>query len=309
MFGLNFGIRSRWVILAVLGSFLVSLSAVAQLPVPIVKGVTQIQISNANTRLTGIERQFSQIEKKKVVTAEDSEAISQATLSYAEAMKTALDNALKNAETLAKTQGRQGSINPLDTFEKAEKANQPRLQRLQERANAVDNQIKSGNIRIDKPIIQKLSIPERRELIDSLEVPARQIYIQKQPELFKPALELQAPQKSLKSLNEESLEYQSLMPKNTQNTVANYYVGTTVSEILQNVSNILMPPAYAVAAAPCVKLAITKNWTALATCVVNAGGQATSIYNQFVDCWKRASGFFKWLKRVGCVAKLIIKLA
>lgn len=309
MFGLNFRIRSKWLILAVLGSFLVSVSAVAQLPIPIVKGVTQIQISNANTILTGIERQFAQIEKNQLITAEDSEAISKATLSYAEAMKTALDNALQNAETLAKTQGKEGSIAPLDTFEKAEKANEPRLKKLEERANAVDKQIKSGTIRIDKPIIEELSIPERRELIDSLEVPTREIYIKEYPELFKPALELQAPQKSLKSLNEESLEYQSLMPKNTQNTVANYYVGTTVSEILQNVSNILIPPAYAVAAAPCVALAIAKNWPALLRCVVNAGIQATNIYNEFVACWNGARGFFKWLKRVFCVARLIIRIA
>ena len=309
MFRLHFRIRSRWVILAVLGSFLVSLSAVAQLRIPIVTGVTQIQLNNATARLTGIEKLFNKIEKNRVVTVEDSEAISKSTLSYAEAMKAALDDALKNAETLANTQGKKGNINSLERFEKAEEANKPRLQKLEEKSNAVEKQIKGGRIEVNKAFIRKLSISERREFIDSVEVPARQIYIQKQPELFKPALELQAPQKSLKSLNEKSPEYQSLMPENAQNKVANYYVGITVSEILQNVSNMFIPPAYAVAALPCVKYAKTKNWNALKNCVVNAGGEATSIYNQFRNCWNSASGFFKWLKRARCLARLIVRLA
>ncbi|WP_334828672.1 hypothetical protein [Nostoc sp.] len=70
-----------------------------------------------------------------------------------------------------------------------------------------------------------------------------------------------------------------------------------------------MPPAYAAVAVPCLKFAQAKDWKNLAKCVVNAGSQATDIYNQFVRCWYNASGWLKWLKRVFCVARLIIRIA
>ncbi|MEA5573082.1 hypothetical protein [Calothrix sp. UHCC 0171] len=281
--------RSRWLILAVLGSFLVSISAFAQ--VPPTQGVTQRQLGNATAKLSQIETLFAKVENTKVATFRDSEEVEQAALAYAEAMKAGLDDALKNAETLAKTQGKKGSITPLDTFEKAEKANQPRLQKIEARANALDNQIKAGNIKVDRTIIQKLTVPERRELLDSLQPAVRETYIREQPALFKPVLN--APRKNLKSLNEE----------NTQNKVAK------VSDMVPNVNNMLIPSTYAAAGVPCIRLAISKQWTKLAACVANAGSQAKSIYNQFRSCWNNTRRPLRWLKRARCVARLIARLA
>jgi hypothetical protein len=320
---LTFSIRWKKSVSAVLSSLLLSINvfvplffvaapALAQTqPIPPLQ-VTQTQLRAASVRLKSVETLFDKVESQRLVKLEDSETVSQATFEYVKAMKSALDNALKSAELAARTEGKQGSITPLDTFEKAEKANEPRLQQIEQRATRIDNSIKAGNILIEKPAIEKLSIVERRELFNSLQPPARQIYIQKQPDLFKPVLEapqLEVPQKELKPLDKPSENQQSILPS-AQNTIkhTNYYVGMVVSNTLQSISNALVPPAYAAVAAGCVGLVVSKNWKAASACVVKAGSEATNIYNQFVSCWNSAKGWSKWFKRASCMARVAIKL-
>ncbi|WP_232288156.1 hypothetical protein [Nodularia spumigena] len=314
-----------------MSSLLVSVSAFAQIPrIPqntqlIKSQITVTQLRNATTRLNQLETALNQVERKKVATLKDTEQVEQAAFAYAEALKAGLDNALKEAETLAKTEGKQGSINSLVTFEKAEKANQPRLEKIEQRANTIERQIKVGTIRLDKSIIQNLSVTERRELLESIEPPAKQIYLREQPTLFKPALELQinnptlqtpqinptlqTPRNNLKFLEDKFDKFQSFVPANIENTLANYHIGIAVSGMMQSISNMLIPPAYAAAAIPCIGYAVAGKWTALAACVVKAGSEATSIYNQFVSCWNNAKRPFRWLKRSRCVARLIVRIA
>ncbi|WP_231859539.1 hypothetical protein [Nodularia spumigena] len=323
--------RAKLIFLAVLSSLLVSVSAFAQIPrIPqntqlIKSQITVTQLRNATTRLNQLETALNQVERKKVATLKDTEQVEQAAFAYAEALKAGLDNALKEAETLAKTEGKQGSINSLVTFEKAEKANQPRLEKIEQRANTIERQIKVGTIRLDKSIIQNLSVTERRELLESIEPPAKQIYLREQPTLFKPALELQinnptlqtpqinptlqTPRNNLKFLEDKFDKFQSFVPANIENTLANYHIGIAVSGMMQSISNMLIPPAYAAAAIPCIGYAVAGKWTALAACVVKAGSEATSIYNQFVSCWNNAKRPFRWLKRSRCVARLIVRIA
>jgi hypothetical protein len=315
--------RAKLIFLAVLSSLLVSVSAFAQIPrIPqntqlIKSQITVTQLRNATTRLNQLETALNQVERKKVATLKDTEQVEQAAFAYAEALKAGLDNALKEAETLAKTEGKQGSINSLVTFEKAEKANQPRLEKIEQRANTIERQIKVGTIRLDKSIIQNL--------LESIEPPAKQIYLREQPTLFKPALELQinnptlqtpqinptlqTPRNNLKFLEDKFDKFQSFVPANIENTLANYHIGIAVSGMMQSISNMLIPPAYAAAAIPCIGYAVAGKWTALAACVVKAGSEATSIYNQFVSCWNNAKRPFRWLKRSRCVARLIVRIA
>ncbi|WP_414529635.1 hypothetical protein [Nodularia chucula] len=312
-----------------------SVSAFAQIPqIPqntqlLKSQFTVTQLRNATTRLNELETAFNQVERKKVATLQDTETIEKAAFAYAEAMKAGLDSALKEAETLAKTEGKQGSINPLGTFEKAEQTNKPRLEKIGERANLIERQIKTGAIRLDRSIIQNLSVPERQELLESLETPAQQIYLREQPALFQPVLQqpgikpilqnpqinpnlqtpqinpnLQIPPNQLKFLEETSSKLQSFVPAN-----ANYQISLAVTGMMTSISNMLIPPAYAAAAIPCIGLAVSGNWGGLAACVAKAGSQATSIYNQFVSCWNNARNPFRWLKRAGCVTRLIIRLA
>ena len=161
--------------------------------------------------------------------------------------------------------------------------------------------------------------------MESIEPPAKQIYLREQPTLFKPALELQinnptlqtpqinptlqTPRNNLKFLEDKFDKFQSFVPANIENTLANYHIGIAVSGMMQSISNMLIPPAYAAAAIPCIGYAVAGKWTALAACVVKAGSEATSIYNQFVSCWNNAKRPFRWLKRSRCVARLIVRIA
>ncbi len=260
------------------------------------KGV-QLQLRSATATLGQLETLISNIDQNKLVTAAESEKISQRTFEYAQTIKSALDSALKDASTLAETQGAQGNITSLDAFEKTEKANQPRLEQIELKVKSLERKIRSGAVRIDTVSIQQFTVPERREFLDSLEAPARRTYIKQQPILFKPAVNLGVQRDSLKSIDKSSGHSLKFAPISTSPATA-IFDGTS------------RPPSlYAVAAAPCVGLALARNWGALAACVVSAGSQATSIYNEFVGCWNGASGWFKWLKRSYCVARLIVRIA
>lgn len=317
---LKFCFRWKSLVSAVLSSLLLSVnvflpmffapaSAQAQ-PVPPAPPlqVTQVQLRNASVRLKSIETLFDKVESQKLVTFEDSETVSKATSEYARAMKSALDNALKSAETLARTEGKQGSIDPLDTFEKAEKANEPRLQKIDRRATSIENRIKEGAILIDKPAIEQLSIMERRDLLNSLQPTARTTYIQKHPDLFKSVLE--GSQKELEPLNKISESQQSFLP-NARNVVsyAERYTGIILSNTLQSISEIIVPPAYAAVAVGCIPLVRSKNWQAAVNCIVNAGKQAIGTYNDFLSCWNSARRPFKWLKQASCLVQFIARLA
>ncbi len=259
------------------------------------KGV-QLQLRSATATLGQLETLINNIDQNKLVTASESEKISQSTYDYAKSIKAALDGALQDASTLAETKGVQGSITSLDVFEKTEKANQPRLEQIELKVKSLEKKIRSGAVKIDTLSIQQFSVPERREFLDSLEAPARRTYIKQQPALFKPAINLDV-QRELKSIDKSSVYGLKFAPTNKSSSITTFD-GTS------------RPPSlYAAAAAPCVGLAIARNWGALAACVVNAGSQATSIYNEFVGCWNGASGWFKWLKRSYCVARLIIRIA
>jgi hypothetical protein len=258
------------------------------------KGV-QVQLRSATATLGQLETLINNIDQNKLVTASESEKISQSTYEYAKSIKAALDGALQDASTLAETKGVQGSITSLDVFEKTEKANQPRLEQIELKVKSLEKRIRSGAVKIDTLSIQQFSVPERREFLDSLEAPARRTYIKQQPVLFKPAINLDV-QRELKSIDKSSIYGLKFAPTNTSSMTT--FDGTSKP-----------PSLYAAAAAPCVGLAIARNWGALAVCVVNAGSQATKIYNEFVGCWNGASGWFKWIKRSYCVARLIIRIA
>lgn len=317
---LKFCFRWKSLVSAVLSSLLLSVnvfvpiffapaSAQAQ-PVPPTSSsrVTQGQLRQASVTLNTIEKLFDRVESKRLVTLQDSETVSKATLEYSQIMKSALDDALKSAETLARTEGKKGSIDPLDTFEKAEKVNEPRLLKINERATNIENRIKEGAILIDKPAIEQLSIMERRDLLNSLQPTARTTYIQKHPDIFKSVLE--GSQKELEPLNKISESQQSFLP-NPRNVVsyAERYTGIILSNTLQSISEIIVPPAYAAVAVGCIPLVRSKNWQAAVNCIVNAGQQATSIYNDFVRCWNSARGWLKWLKQASCLAQFIARLA
>jgi hypothetical protein len=249
----------------------------------------QLKLNTATSKLSSIETVLSKVESSKTISSAEAEQVSKQTFEYAENIKQALDTALQEASTLAETQGAKGNISSLETFEKTEEANLPRLQNIEEKGKALQLKIQRGEIQLNKESLQQFSTNDKQNFFNQLESPARQIYIQQQPGVFKGIIV--APSRNLKSSDKFSIG--SKLPSAT-GVVGN---------------NAPAPRLYAVAAAGCVGLAVRRDWSGLARCVVSAGGQATNIYNQFVSCWNSASGFWGFFKKIGCVAQLIARIA
>ena len=259
--------------------------------------------------LTQIENIFNTIESTKLVTLEKSEEISNATKTYADRTKADLDIALKNATLLAETEGKSGEIQSLSRFEQLEEKNASRLQNIENRATAVDKEIRIGSLILDQSIIKTLSTAERADFLGSLAAPVQNKYTQSQPELFQNV----SPNETLE--NKQSLPelFQNVNPSETLEKQEGFLPKTNTKIIAFNpvktLSDIILPPAYAAVARPCIRYAQAGDWSNLRNCVLSAGSQATQIYNEFVDCWYNASGWLKWLKRAYCVTRLIIRLA
>ncbi|MEH2008412.1 hypothetical protein [Nostoc sp.] len=317
----RFRIQKKWVVIAVLSCFFLTTSAfgisfrntdttslVALSP----DFDSTLSISTNNTSrfdyLTQIENAFDGIESIKVVTLEQSEEISNATKKYADKTKADLDTALKNAKLLAETEGKYGEIQSLSTFETLEEKTVSRLENIQNRAAGLEKLVKEGSLILDQSLIKTLSTDERADFLGSLPPQVQNRYTESQPQLFKgvsPSVNsenLQSLPELFKNVNPTKTlqNQQSFLPKT--NTII------TAFNPVETLSNIILPPAYAAVAAPCVALASANNWPGLAICVVNAGSQAIDIYNQFIRCWYDASGWLKWLKRTFCVGRLIIRI-
>jgi hypothetical protein len=258
----------------------------------------QLQLKSAANKLNSLEAVINNVESKKVVSSAEAEQVSKDTFEYAQSMKQALDIALQEANTLAENKGAKGSIGSLETFEKTEKANLPRLEQLEQKAKSVESKIRSGDIRLSKASLQQLSTTDKQSFVNEISVPARQIYIKQQPELFR-GIDIKqttkTPENSLKSINKLSTGSTKLSD--------NLHLPIGIVDEANS------PKLYSAAAAPCIGLALQRNWAGLAACVVSAGSQATSIYNEFVSCWNGASGWSKWFKRAYCLARLIGRIA
>ncbi|MCC5605951.1 hypothetical protein LC612_03865 [Nostoc sp. CHAB 5834] len=319
----RFRIQKKWLIIAVLSCFFLTTSAFAisfrntsttsQVALsPNFDSTLSIESRNNISRfdyLTEIENAFDTIESIKLVTLEQAEEISNATKKYADKTKAELDAALKSATLLAETEGRSGEIQSLSRFETLEERTVSRLENIQTRAADIEKLVKEGSLILDQSLIKTLSTDERGDFLGSLPATVQNRYTQSQPQLFKgvsPSLNpenLQNLPELFKNVDPTKIlqNRQSFLPK-TNTTI-------TAFNPVETFSNIMLPPAYAAAAAPCLKFALARDWKNLAICVGNAGSQATNIYNQFVKCWYDASGWLKWFKRAFCVGRLIIRIA
>lgn len=311
----RFRIQKKWVVIAVLSCVLITTSAFAisfkdtDTTSKVAPDYNPIRNPSRYNYLTQIENAFEAIESIKLVTLEKSEEISSATKKYADETKADLDSALKNAKLLAETQGESGEIQSLTMFEKLEESNVSRLQNIQNRAADVEQLIKGGSVILDVSLIKTLSTDERADLLGSLPPLIQNRYTESQPKLFQDVIP------NLKPENQQSLPelFKNVNPSETLENQQSFLpkTNTTITAFnpIKTLSNIIIPPAYAAAARPCLQYALNKDWNNLLKCVSGASYQAIQIYNEFVRCWYDASGWLKWAKQAFCVAKLIIKIA
>lgn len=243
-----------------------------------------------------VDALVAKVNKRKLITEADMEdaELDKAMQEYADAMKAAYDDAIKQAEQAARSKGKEGNTADLKAFEDLAKAHDKLMKRVEAKTRKVEAQIRAGVIRLDKPVLQKATPAERDEFRKQLKPEGIREMEKLHPDLFKPG------KTSLLSPQPESAGAPLL-------AAAGY-----CAPLLGQLGDLLVSPAHAAIALPCVAPCAAKNWGACAACVVNAGAQAVEAYNSFVRCWNGNGKPWwvpRWLWRTGCVAALVAKLA
>jgi len=252
------------------------------------------KIDPAGLKLGAIESILSRVETQKLITDKDSEDLGKTMYEYAEAMKVALDEALKDAEEAAKSKGEKGSIESLKSFEDTAKAHEGKLKGIETKTKTIQDQLKIGTIRLDKPLLQKMTPVERKEFRKFLAPQGIKEMEKLHPDLFKP---VEKPGASI-----ELIEVTRIADN----------VQGFCSSLPEEISNFLVTPAEAALAAGCIGPCIAKKWSECAACIAGKGPEARAAWNTFVSCWNGCGKCWKpwtWWCKTKCLAKLIVKLA
>lgn len=244
-------------------------------------------------KLEAVDAIFSQVETKKLVTEADAEEVVRNLEGYARDMKALYDEALKEAEELGQSEGEKGSIATLKAFETTSKAHEKTLRGLGTRARVIENKVKDGVIKLDRPIFEKMSHAEREEFRKFLKPKGLREMEKLHPDIFifKPI------KGSGASLGDIKLA-----------EVIDAYSGNLTGKV----ADFFVSPAEAAIAARCVSLAAAMKWKELVSCVLGAGPEAVSAYNAFKRCWAGAGKPWwvpKWAWRIKCLAVFVVKLA
>lgn len=285
----------------VVGVMFISSSAFAQGPPKVVGGPAmevspafKLRLDPLGSKLGSIENILSRVEGQKLVTERDSEDLGRTMFEYAEGMKAAFDVALKEAELAASSKGKQGSVGSLKHFEDTAKGHEARLKSVEAKTQAFEAHLKTGVIKLDRPILQKLTPGDRGEFQRFLTPQGLQEMQKLHPELFKGIM---GPQSSLKPFD------------GTQ--VAGAVAGFCRA-VPEELGNLFVSPAEAALAAPCIGSCLAQNWSACTSCIVGKGPAAISAWNKFVGKWNGCGKCWKpwtWWCKAKALAALIAKLA
>jgi len=133
-----------------------------------------------------ISAALNSIEKEGMVTEKNSINFIDKLDKYAVDMKKAFEQVGNLTLQEAKSEGKenQGASKSLSKFEEMATAHEKKMKELDQKAQKIDDMVKSGKIRIDPALIKRMSQEERKDLMEFLDEPARKEYKQKYPELF-----------------------------------------------------------------------------------------------------------------------------
>jgi hypothetical protein len=248
------------------------------------------------TKLDGGDRKLRQtqsvlanIERKKRLNELDADAVEKTMFAYAEELKTAYEEATREAEKAAKSEGREGGVASLKTFEEKAKAQEAVVNQIEARTKAIETKIQRREIVVDQPLQKRTSQTEREELRRFLEAEERNLSDEPQPAMF------MTQRVSLDSFGAASEAlYAGQFPGPFAEASSSF-----------NAVSMAIPSV----AAPCVSPCAAKKWGECLACIVAAGPTAIEAWNNFVKCWNGASGWWKWFKRAVCLARFVSVLA
>jgi hypothetical protein len=109
-------------------------------------------LARNTAHLCTVESILSGLETGKEVTQKDSDLIDGELLAYATGIKTAYDQAQRQAETAGRSKGEQGNVDDFLLFERTAQAEQRKVEQIRKRLEALNTKIKSNQVRfVEQP--------------------------------------------------------------------------------------------------------------------------------------------------------------
>lgn len=252
------------------------------------------RIAIPESKLKNIDGILNRIESQRLVRDGDGETMEREMYEYAEHMRLIFDESIRSAEEAAKSEGKSGNVESLNSFETTAKLHEAKIRRIEARIRAIQSQIKTGAIQLDKPILQKMSPSERFEFKNSLNPEGQRRMEKMHPDLFKPVMK---PGASIDVYKVSSTTSKKSCSSSIYEQFSNFFIGQAEASIAVN----------------CIGVCIAKKWSDCLNCVKSVGPAAVDAWNDFKRCWDNCCGC-KWYRpdcclcKAGCLLKFIGKL-
>lgn len=245
-----------------------------------------------------IQGLIAQIENGKVVHDGDTQKLDQLMFDYANDLRAAFDQASHDAQDAGKTNGKLGSVQSLKLFEDQAQQHADTSKTFEPRMQAIQSKLRTGEIKLDRPMLLKMSPADMQQFKQFLSPPALQEMQKLNPDLMKG------------SPNKVQLE-ETATPELIAVAIP-VPLSDSVEELL---GNLIEEKADASLAAPCVGMCIAHNWPGCVSCLVSKGSGAINAWNSFVGCWNGSGTCDGWpwhwlncVKKAACLAQLIYRL-
>ena len=216
------------------------------------------QIDALTPQLRNFEARFNaraqRIISAKSITADDQEdaELERMMETYAAAMKEAFDAATRDARQAGDTKGAQGNIANLRAFEDLAKSHSASVNRLQAQSTAIQSQLKSGAIKLDRAFLERATPQQRGEFLQFLRAPARQELQRDNPTLF--------PRRGGNLL--DMLQLADLGANATFWGWVERREQLSVRACVDWLASSIISPAEAAIAIPCIAVCYAQQWTA-----------------------------------------------
>jgi hypothetical protein len=251
------------------------------------------RLDSAGLKLNAIDSIITKIEQRKLITVGDDESFEKGLKDYAENTFAALEIAFKDARLFGDTEGKQGTIATLKTFEDTIKAQEPKIRQIQDKIPTIQAQIRTGAVKLDKPLIQQMTPADRDEFKKYVVPEASKDLEKAYPDLF--------PEKK-SEIPEPGKKFELSLNLDEVNQFAQK-VEDFCSSIPEEIGNLFVSKAEASVAIGCVAVCTADvSKAACAACVLMGSAAAVDAYNYFNKKYKGCCGC-KWYKPNCCACK------
>jgi hypothetical protein len=252
------------------------------------------RLATARKSLRSVEAALKIIEGEKVLTPETAAAFDGGLSKYAEGVFGAYTTLMSDAQLAAKSEGAEGNVEYMRTFEKELEVDHVRILRVQEQVKLVQADVQSGAVMLDIALLEKLSPAELSDFASYIDKGALQKYREAYPYLQFPDWSLSA----------------HLFPNGVGAFAKDVYAHAC--SVPGKVEDALMPPVEAAIAWPCVSPCANQKWGQCVTCVLTAIPSGYEAWNSFLTCWNGSGKPWwvaGWLWKTGCVLAFVARIA